>query len=133
MNGIIFEERNENLELISFFQGSGVFAFCLLETSIFVYHVERDFETYFKNQKHKMIYLKHLAKSLGFKNLSDIFVKTTLIAEDDNEYEIYMIADKIVSATAYDENHSKVIFDTNGKRVELLVRDNIVDLFRQMW
>lgn len=132
MDNIIFEERNQNLEMISFCMGKGVFAFCILEESMYVYHVEKEFETFFKNKKDKSRYLKLLTKSLGFKNLEDLFVKTILIAEDESEYEIYLCADKIVSATAYDEHHTTVLFHASDRKRELLVKSSISELYSNM-
>ncbi len=132
MDNIIFEERTQDLEMVSFCMGKGVFAFCLLEESMYVYHVEKEFETFFKNKKDKKRYLAVLTKSLGFKNLEDLFVKTVLIAADETEYEIYLCADKIVSATAYDENHTTVLFHANDRRRELLVKSSIQELYQKM-
>lgn len=132
MDNIIFEERNKDLELLSFCMGKGVFAFCILEESMYVYHSEKEFETYFKDKKDKARYLKVLTKSLGFKKLDDLFIKTLLISEDNVEYEIYLCADKIVMANAYDDQHSKVLFDAGNKRTELLVKSSITELYELM-
>lgn len=132
MDNIIFQEINQDLELVSFCTGAGVYAFCALEDSMYIYHTEKEFQSFFKSAKDKNRYLKTLAKSLGFKRLEDLFIKTVLIGEDECEYEIYLCADRIVMATAYDENHTTVLFDSDGKRKELLVRSSIIDILKQI-